>query len=59
MPFLILTLSAVTGIELSTAILLSAAIVIGYTVLGGLWSVAYTNVGRSAAARRQSARISA
>ncbi|MEE2777768.1 MAG: sodium:solute symporter family protein [Acidobacteriota bacterium] len=37
-------LSAVAGIELGTAILVSAAIVVAYTSLGGLRSVAYTDV---------------
>lgn len=38
------TFGAVLGFDFSTSILLSAAIAIGYTIVGGLWSVAYTDV---------------
>lgn len=37
------TFGAVIGIDLSVSILVSAAVAIGYTVVGGLWSVAYTD----------------
>ena len=33
----------ILGIDLGTAILISAAVVICYTVLGGMWSVGYTD----------------
>lgn len=38
------TFSTVLGVELNTAILLSATIAIAYTALGGLWAVAMTDV---------------
>lgn len=38
------TFSTVLGIDLQTAILLSATIAIAYTALGGLWAVALTDV---------------
>ena len=38
------TFATVLGVDLSTAILLSAAIAIAYTALGGLWAVALTDV---------------
>lgn len=38
------TFSTVLGVDLNTAILLSAAIAIAYTALGGLWAVAMTDV---------------
>lgn len=38
------TFSTVLGIDLSTAILLSATIAIAYTAMGGLWAVALTDV---------------
>ncbi len=37
------TLGVVVGFDLTTAILLSAAVVTIYTMLGGMWSVAYTD----------------
>jgi high affinity choline transporter 7 len=37
------TFGVMLGMELSTAILLSAIIVTFYTMLGGMWSVAYTD----------------
>lgn len=37
------TLGVVLGFDLTTAILLSAAVVTLYTLLGGMWSVAYTD----------------
>jgi high affinity choline transporter 7 len=37
------TISVMAGMKLSTAILLSAAVIIAYTMLGGMWSVAYTD----------------
>ncbi|MEL6275031.1 MAG: sodium:solute symporter family protein [Bacteroidota bacterium] len=36
--------SAVLGIDLTTAILLSAGVAIAYTALGGLWAVAMTDI---------------
>ena len=36
--------SALLGVRLETAVLVSAAIVIAYTVAGGLWAVAYADV---------------
>jgi Na+/proline symporter len=33
-----------TGVRLTTAILIAAAVVTAYTVMGGLWSVAYTDM---------------
>jgi high affinity choline transporter 7 len=38
------TFATIVGLDTQTAILLSAAIAISYTVLGGLWSVALTDV---------------
>ena len=38
------TFGTVLGIDLTTAILLSAAIALGYTALGGLWAVALTDL---------------
>ena len=38
------TFGTVLGIDLTTAILLSAAIALGYTALGGLWAVAFTDL---------------
>ena len=38
------TFGTVLGIDLTTAILLSAAIAVAYTALGGLWAVALTDV---------------
>ena len=38
------TFGTVLGIDLETAILLSAAIAVAYTALGGLWAVAMTDV---------------
>ncbi len=38
------TFGVILGMELSTAILLSAIVVTLYTMLGGMWSVAYTDV---------------
>src|SRR5437870_8285727 len=38
------TFGVLLGMPLTTAILLSAAVTTAYTVLGGMWSVAYTDV---------------
>ncbi|WP_116125271.1 sodium:solute symporter family protein [Lewinella sp. IMCC34183] len=38
------TFGTVLGVDLTTAILLSAAIAVAYTALGGLWAVALTDV---------------
>lgn len=38
------TFSTVLGVDLNTAIILSATIAIAYTALGGLWAVAMTDV---------------
>ncbi len=38
------TLGVLLGMPLTTAILLSAAVTTAYTVLGGMWSVAYTDI---------------
>ncbi len=38
------TFATVLGFDVGTSILISAAVAIGYTVVGGLWSVAYTDV---------------
>ncbi len=38
------TISVMAGMKLSTAILLSAVVIVLYTMLGGMWSVAYTDV---------------
>ena len=37
------TISVMAGVKLSTAILLSAMVIVLYTMLGGMWSVAYTD----------------
>ncbi len=37
------TLAVMIGMKLSVAILLSAVVIIAYTMLGGMWSVAYTD----------------
>lgn len=37
------TLAVMIGMKLSLAILLSAIVIIAYTMLGGMWSVAYTD----------------
>jgi solute carrier family 5 (high affinity choline transporter), member 7 len=37
------TLAVMIGMKLSVAILLSAFVIIAYTMLGGMWSVAYTD----------------
>ncbi|MBL8208231.1 MAG: sodium:solute symporter family protein [Blastocatellia bacterium] len=37
------TISVMAGMNLSTAILLSAVVIVLYTMLGGMWSVAYTD----------------
>lgn len=37
------TIGVATGMKLSTAIVISAGVVILYTVAGGMWSVAYTD----------------
>ncbi len=37
------TISVMAGMKLSTAILLSAVVIVAYTMLGGMWSVAYTD----------------
>ena len=39
-----MTFGTVIGVDLRTSILISAAIAVTYTVVGGLWSVAYTDV---------------
>lgn len=38
------TLGVLLGMPLTTAILLSAVVTTAYTVLGGMWSVAYTDI---------------
>ena len=38
------TFGTILGFDFTTSILLSAAVAIGYTMMGGLWSVAYTDV---------------
>src|SRR3954470_21429419 len=38
------TFGVLLGMDLTTAILLSAVVTTAYTVLGGMWSVAYTDV---------------
>lgn len=38
------TFATVLEFDIRTSILISAAVAIGYTVVGGLWSVAYTDV---------------
>ncbi len=37
------TLAVILGVDLTAAILVSAAVVTAYTVLGGMWSVGYTD----------------
>jgi high affinity choline transporter 7 len=37
------TFGVILGMDLRTAILMSAGVVTMYTVVGGMWSVAYTN----------------
>ena len=37
------TFGVMLGLPLATAILISALVVTAYTVLGGMWSVAYTD----------------
>ena len=39
-----MTFSAVLGFDISTSILISSAVAVGYTVVGGLWSVVCTDV---------------
>jgi high affinity choline transporter 7 len=39
-----MTFATIMDLDVPTAILISAAVCIGYTVVGGLWSVAYTDV---------------
>ncbi|MEJ2745205.1 MAG: sodium:solute symporter family protein [bacterium] len=38
------TFGTILNLDLTASIVLSAAVVIGYTTVGGLWSVAYTDV---------------
>jgi high affinity choline transporter 7 len=38
------TFGVILGMKLTTAILLAAVVTTGYTMLGGMWSVAYTDV---------------
>src|SRR5262249_55977741 len=38
------TFGVILGMDLSTAILLSAVVTTGYTILGGMWSVAWTDI---------------
>ncbi len=38
------TFGVILGMKLTTAILLSAVVTTAYTVLGGMWSVAYTDI---------------
>jgi high affinity choline transporter 7 len=40
------TFGTVIGVSLSTSILVSAAVAIGYTLSGGLWSVAWTDAAQ-------------
>lgn len=40
------TFATVLDFDLTTSILISAAVAIGYTVIGGLWSVAWTDVAQ-------------
>jgi high affinity choline transporter 7 len=40
------TFATVLEFDLRTSIVISAAVAIGYTVVGGLWSVAYTDVAQ-------------
>ena len=61
------TFGVLLGMPLTTAILLSAVVTTAYTVLGGMWSVAYTDIfqlglvalglARRAAVRRSTARV--
>jgi high affinity choline transporter 7 len=37
------TFSTVVGLDLTASILISATVAVGYTITGGLWSVAYTD----------------
>src|SRR5713101_2427841 len=37
-------ISVIVGMNLVTAIVLSAVVITAYTMLGGMWSVAYTDV---------------
>ncbi|MFO7824144.1 MAG: sodium:solute symporter family protein [Cyclobacterium sp.] len=39
-----ITFATIFGLDLETSILVSASIAVGYTMMGGLWSVAYTDV---------------
>ena len=39
-----MTFSVILDLDVSTSIVISAIVVLGYTVIGGLWSVAYTDV---------------
>jgi len=38
------TFGTILNVDLTTSIILSSGVVIGYTIVGGLWSVAYTDV---------------
>jgi high affinity choline transporter 7 len=38
------TFGTILNVDLNTSIILSSGVVIGYTVVGGLWAVAYTDV---------------
>jgi high affinity choline transporter 7 len=38
------TFGTILNLDLTTSIILSSGVVIGYTVVGGLWAVAYTDV---------------
>lgn len=38
------TLSVIVGIDMNVAIILSAAIAVLYTLIGGLYSVSYTDI---------------
>jgi high affinity choline transporter 7 len=40
------TFAAVLQLDLTTSILISAAVAVAYTAVGGLWSVAYTDVAQ-------------
>lgn len=39
-----MTVATIFGVDVTTSIVVSAVVVIGYTMLGGLWAVAYTDV---------------
>ena len=39
-----MTFSVILELDVSTSIVISAVVVLGYTMIGGLWSVAYTDV---------------